>query len=87
MSLFQPDNAGAEGGDERALQPGDVRTFNYPAAFVTLPEYTAHAGQHVTVVRELRDGDEYDREDGDRMYEVRAADGWVGHAWEAELVP
>lgn len=87
MSLFQPDNAGAEGGGTPTVKIGGTYTFDYPAAFVTLPGYTAHAGQRVTVVRELRDGDEYDREDGDRMYEVRAADGWIGHAWEGELVP
>lgn len=63
---------------------GKRAIFNYPAAFVTLPEYTAHSGQTVTIVRPLIAGEEYDDE-GDPMYEVRADDGWTGHAWESEL--
>ena len=62
---------------------GKKLTLNYPPEFVTLPEYTAHAGQQVTVVRELG-ADEYDYE-GDLMVEVRADDGWVGTAYESEL--
>ena len=60
--------------------------FNYPAEFVTLPDYTAHAGQIVTVLRELREGVEYDNE-GEKMFEVMASDKWIGHAFESELVP
>jgi hypothetical protein len=67
---------------------GSIKRFNYPAEFVTLPEYSAHRGQRVKVLRELEDGKEYDGPLAglERMYEVRAADGWVGHAWETELV-
>ena len=66
---------------------GSTRKFNYPPEFVTLPDYTAHAGQCVKVLRALRDGDEYDGPKAglERMYEVRARDGWIGHAWASEL--
>lgn len=71
-----------------ALIPsGAVRRFDYPPQFVTLPEYTARAGQLVTVVRpctpEEADGPDNDCE---QMYLVRAADGWTGHAFECELI-
>ncbi len=61
--------------------------FNYPKQFTTLPDYTAHAGQVVTIVRPLRsDGPdfEYDYE-GELMYLIRADDGWEGHAFDSEL--
>lgn len=67
---------------------GTTRTFFYPQEFTTLPDYTAHRGVRVEVLRALRDGDEYDgpRAGLERMYEVRAlGDGWIGHAWESEL--
>lgn len=63
--------------------------FDYPAVFVTLPDYTAHAGQTVLVLRRLRStgpNPEYDYE-GDAMYRVRADDGWEGSAWASELEP
>lgn len=60
--------------------------FDYPEAFTTLPEYTAHAGQLVTVVRPLIDGAEYDNQ-GDPMFRIRASDGWEGDAWKSELRP
>ena len=59
--------------------------FDYPEVFTTLPDYTAHAGQSVKVLRRMRSPEEYDYE-GDAMYEVEAADGWRGHAWRSELV-
>lgn len=65
---------------------GDTFVFDYPIEFTTLPEYTQHRGHYVTVLRELEDGVEYDFE-GLKMYEVRSqVDGWVGHAYESELV-
>lgn len=70
--------------EAEAERIGKTYLLNYPPEFVTLPDYTAHAGQPVTILRELRDGEEYDFE-GDRMYEVRASDGWTGHAWNSEL--
>lgn len=57
--------------------------FDYPAAFVTLPDYTAHAGKPVTVLRQLTD-DECDSE-CQPMYVVQASDGWTGHADDSEL--
>jgi hypothetical protein len=59
--------------------------FDYPDAFTSLPDYTAHAGQIVSVVRPLDPATEYD-DQGERMYVVRADDGWEGHAFRSELV-
>ncbi len=60
-------------------------TFNYPAAFVTLPDYTAHAGQVVTVGKRLSKA-EADRGPGlEKMFHITASDGWKGHAFESEL--
>ena len=60
------------------------RVFNYPIQFKTLPDYSNHRGQVVTVIRPLIRGVEYNYE-GEGMYEVRAADGWIGHAFYSEL--
>lgn len=63
--------------------------FHYPSEFVTLPEYTAHAGQRVEILRALsaEDGDDVEppNSDMETMYLIRAADGWQGHAFESEL--
>lgn len=67
------------------IEIGKTYMFDYPEVFVLFPEYTAHAGQQVTVIRPCIDGKEYDREDGELMFKVRAPDGWVGDAWESEL--
>ena len=61
-----------------------TRIFAYPTEFTTLPDYSAHVGQAVEVVRPLRRGDEYDY-CGDGMYLVRASDAWEGHAFYSEL--
>ena len=70
---------------------GSQFVFAYPKEFTTLPEYTAHAGKLVRVLRVLSHQDtrngpsEYDYE-GERMYEVQCEDdGWIGHAWRHEL--
>ena len=65
---------------------GQTSTFNYPAEFRTLPEYTAHAGQQVQIIRKLteKEADGPDQ-DCEQMYLIRATDGWEGHAWESEL--
>lgn len=65
------------------IQIGASYTFHYPREFTTLPEYTAHAGHTVVVVRQLTDA-ECDPE-CQPMFEVRTADGWTGHADESEL--
>ncbi len=60
--------------------------FRYPPEFVTLSKYTAHAGQIVKVVRALR-ADEYEVDSQmERMFKIRAFDGWEGAAFESELV-
>lgn len=67
------------------IELGKTYRFAYPTAFVTLPEYTAHRDQPVTVIRQLRH-DEADQE-CQPMFEVKAFDGWIGHADEDELQP
>lgn len=66
---------------------GGKYRFDYPSVFVTLPDYTQHAGQVVTVLRKSIDGKEYDSEGMNYAYQVRAKDGWEGMAWEEELLP
>lgn len=58
--------------------------FDYPPYFTTLPEYTAHAGQEVEVIRPAteKDGWSTDIEQG---FLIRAADGWEGFAYVSEL--
>lgn len=68
------------------IEVGARYKFDYPPVFKTLPEYTAHMGQQVTVLRELIDGEEYDREDGEYAFWVKADDGWEGMAYESELL-
>lgn len=57
--------------------------FTYPAALKTLPDYTAHSGQAVKVLRQLSK-EEADQEN-EPMFEIEAADGWRGHADYSEL--
>lgn len=75
--LFEPDPA--------PIVVGESYVFNYPEAFVTLPDYSARRGQVVTVVRQCTPEEAYQEEE--RMWVVRAPDGWEGEAWESELVP
>ncbi len=51
------------------------------------PDYTAHSGQIVTIVRELVKTVEYDfdPDSNDLMFEVKADDGWTGSVWASEL--
>lgn len=60
--------------------------FDYPEAFVTLPEYSARRGQLVEVVRPLKRHVEFPYE-GEAMFRIRAEDGWEGDAWRSELRP
>ena len=57
--------------------------FNYPIEFTTLPDYSAHRGQLVEIIRQCTN-DECDPE-CQPMYVVKAADGWQGHASVDEL--
>ena len=84
----------------RKIEASQQFRFDYPAEFVTLPEYTAHAGQVVTIIKEVHQGmgNEYGdvplKADGtyepepwdvERLFVIQAADGWQGEAWESEL--
>lgn len=57
--------------------------FNYPKKLTTLPEYTAHAGQLVTILRQCTN-EECDPE-CQPIYLIQAEDGWQGHANLSEL--
>jgi len=48
------------------------------------PEYTKHSGEIVEIVRELATT-EYDFQ-GEKMFQIKAKDGWVGSAWRSELI-
>ena len=61
---------------------GSRMWFDYPHAFVTLPDYTAHRDQLVTVTARDYDCDE----ENAPMFKVTADDGWTGTAWLEELV-
>lgn len=69
--------------------------FDYPNEFTSLPEYSAHRGCAVTVLRSCTESeadilwDDFGDGKGsvvcDRMFMVRADDGWEAEAWESEL--
>ena len=61
---------------------GTLWVFTYPNYGTPdgYPQYTAHSGQVVTVLRQLSES-ESDHE----MYEIEASDGWKGHAHRDEL--
>ncbi len=78
------------------IETGKQYRWDYPVEFTTLDDYSAHRGQMVTVLRPCT-FDEADviwdklatdspEEIFDRMFKVQAADGWIGDAWESELV-
>lgn len=79
------------------IKQGQSYTFDYPIEFTlhkSLPEYCAHRGAQVTVLRpcteveadilwdDLGNGPEI----VDRMFLIEATDGWQGLAYESELV-
>lgn len=64
---------------------GTYRILDYPSEFVTLPDYTEHAGQRVKVLRQCSQREADQGEGMERMYHIRAADGWRGLAWVSEL--
>jgi hypothetical protein len=77
------------------IQVGKSYRFDYPVEFTSLNDYSAHRGEVVTVLRPCT-ADEadvlWDNPNGtgdeivDRMFKVQAADGWIGDAWEGELL-
>ncbi len=67
-----------------AVKIGEKYKFDYPKDFQSYPDYTDHAGQFVQVKRELQN---IEAESGEinRIFEIRADDGWEGVAFEDEL--
>jgi hypothetical protein len=70
-----------------AQQKGDsmLRRFEYPKEFKTLPEYQAHSGQIVEVGRVINAEETTLDSDLEKLYEIRASDGWKGEAFSSEL--
>lgn len=66
----------------RTKEIGGKYRFTYPNYGTpdSYPEYTAHSGQVVTVIRKLTP-----KESDNIMYEVQAEDGWKGHIFSDEL--
>jgi hypothetical protein len=70
--------------------------FDYPEEFTSLNDYSAHRGATVTVIGPAPPEEAdvlWDDPNGtgtniivDRMFRVKAADGWSGCAWESELI-
>lgn len=82
------DRVVAAGGTIVTFATGTMCVFNYPSSFKTLPEYSAHSGQSVRIVRPLTAEEADGPAQGvEQMYRVRAADGWEGDAFESELNP
>jgi hypothetical protein len=68
------------------IEIGQAYIFNYPELpSLMCPEYLAHRGQLVTVIRELVDDKVYPS--NTFMYEVEALDGWRGNVWPIQLIP
>lgn len=71
-------------------QVGKCYIFDYPIEFTTLPAYSAMRQRIVQVLRPLTDDEaEPVYDDGelvDVMFEVTNGNGWIGHAWDSELV-
>lgn len=74
---------------------GNTYTFNmncwdthqYPdASPCVLSELLSYHGQQITILRELVNGEEYDREDGDPMFKGQFTDGKLADVWLYELV-
>lgn len=64
-----------------------LRKFTYPTEFKTLPDHRAHSGQ-IVEVGFLVNGDETSQDpDLERLFKIKASDGWSGEAFESELFP
>jgi hypothetical protein len=61
---------------------GNSFVVNYPQEFVTLPEYSEHRGHLVTVISLTEPGDD----DSEPVWRFRCVDGWIGEAFDGELV-
>jgi hypothetical protein len=68
------------------IEIGATYEFAYPKAFKAAPDYSAHRGQPVRVIR-LCDPVADKVDPGAKpVYVVQADDGWTGHANPAELL-
>jgi hypothetical protein len=96
MAKLATDMTHAEAMARSPIKPGAQYRFDYPYEFTSLDDYSAHRGAIVQVLRpcsadeadilwDTPNGD--DEEIVDRMFKVRADDGWEGDAWESELQP
>lgn len=68
------------------FQPGDKAKFVYP--LVVEPElsgYSAHSGQIVEIQAEASYPE--NAYVSQRIYQIKAEDGWIGNAFEDELTP
>lgn len=68
------------------IKIGNQYQFDYPTQLVTLDTYNQHRGEIVTVEDEIP-RDYLEQEEDERMYLVRSEDGWIGCAYESELIP
>jgi hypothetical protein len=62
-----------------------LRYFEYPKEFKTLPDHQAHSGQIVEVGRVVNAEDAAADPQLEKVYEIRASDGWRGWAFSSEL--
>lgn len=67
------------------IRKGSTYRFNYPKEFRTLPDYSAHRESFVKVLRQCTTDECNQQREYERMFVVKAPDGWIGHAWESEL--
>lgn len=66
----------------------EIRAFNYPADYHTLPGYDAKRGKKVEVLGEASpdESDHHCDPNLEKLYRIRdPEDGWVGYAWESEI--
>lgn len=75
------------------IKVGYYYRFEYPDLFTTLSEYSNRRNHIVQVIRPCTEKEAdilWDDPEGngtvvDRMFRIKAADGWEGSAWESEL--
>jgi hypothetical protein len=66
------------------IEVGKKYIFDYPNGFTTLPEYSKHRLQEVTVLGMVPESDK--DSEVETMYYMQAVDGWKGEAFESELI-
>ena len=74
---------------DNSIVIGKQYKFAYPVEFTTMPDYSAHRGETVTVLRlatkEEHDPADYAPDEYVPMFQVQASDGWTGLADATEL--